>query len=134
MPRGLRLSAPHVLVVDTDPAERSAIAAMLAAEGARITMAASSGEAMRHVAARRFDAAVVDYAVPTLGGIVLVAQFRGCGNGRDVPVVVLHALLPGSKRDRAAERAAHLSGVVFLARPVTGQDLAAALNGVTSRV
>ena len=105
MPRA-SLSAPHVLVVDADSRSRAEIAALVVGDGARATQAASAAEAMRHVGARRFDAVIVDYALPGVGGVVLVVQFRGLGNGRDLPAVVLSALPPGPGQEKARQHAA----------------------------
>lgn len=128
------LSAPHLLVVDADPARRAADAALLAACGARVSAAANSAEALRLVAGRRFDAAVVDQALGGPGAIVLVAQVRASGNGRDVPVLLFHSLPAGDALDREAERTANLGGVRLLARPVTGDAVAGALGALTARV
>ena len=129
MPRA-SLSAPHVLVVDADSRSRAEIAALVVGDGARATQAASAAEAMRHVGARRFDAVIVDYALPGVGGVVLVAQFRGLGNGRDLPAVVLSALPPGPGQEKARQHAACLPGTVFLERPVSGPCLAHVINGL----
>jgi two-component system phosphate regulon response regulator OmpR len=128
MPHNL-LSPPHVLVVDDDARARVEIAGMLAAEGARAAQAASAEEAMRCLAAHRFDAAVVDYALPGVGGVVLVVMFRGLGNGRDLPVIVT-GLLVGPARERARTHAAHLPGTAFLDKPVDRHRLAMALHGL----
>ena len=132
MASGPRLSAPHVIVVDADSKSRTDVATMLVAEGARVTTADCAGEAVRQVRAHRFDAAVVDYALPGVGGVVVVAQFRCVGNGRDLPVVMIHGLAPGPERERAADRISSLPGVEFVARPVTAPALRAAVNGLTA--
>ena len=132
MSHGPRLSAPHLLVVDADPTSRTEVAAMLVAQGARVTTAGGADEALRHVTSRRFDAAVVDHALPGVGGVVVVAQLRCVGNGRDLPAVVLHGLAPGAERERAAGRATRLPGVAFIGRPVTGAALASAVNRLTA--
>ena len=128
MPQGL-LGPPHVLVVDGDARARADIAACLVAEGARTTQAASSDEAMRCVAGRRFDAAVVDYGLAGVGGVVLIVLFRGLGNGRDLPVIVTSALL-GPARARARVHAAHLPGTAFVDKPVDRHRLAMELHGL----
>jgi len=128
MPQRL-LGPPNVLVVDGDARARAEAAAMLTAEGARATEAASANEAMKFLAAHRFDAAVVDYALPGVGGVVLVVLFRGIGNGRDLPVVVTGALT-GPACERARAHAASLPGTVFVEKPVDRHRLAIALHGL----
>lgn len=110
------------------------IAAILAEEGLRTTEAGSADEAMRCVAARRFDAAVIDYVLPGTDGVLLLVRFRGLGNGRGLPVVLTSALPPGRSRDAARENAARFACVGFLDKPVTGRRLLAALDALLSRV
>jgi two-component system phosphate regulon response regulator OmpR len=126
MPQRL-LSPPHVLVVDGDSRARADIAAHLAAEGARVTEAKGSDEAMRLVAGRRFDAAIVDYGVPSVGGVVLVVLVRGLGNGRDLPFIVTSALTGGAL-EQARAHAARVPGTSFLDKPVDRHRLAMSLH------
>lgn len=126
MPRVL-YSEPHVLVVDADGPARASVAEALRDEGARVTPAAGTADAIKQLSARRFDAVVVDYGLPGLGGIVAVAQMRGLGNGRDLPAIVLGAL-EGPARDVALARTAGISQAVFLDRPVTAETLVSALH------
>jgi two-component system phosphate regulon response regulator OmpR len=123
------LGPPHVLVVDGDARARAEIAAMLVAEGARATQAASADEAMKRLAAHRFDAAVVDYSLPGVGGVVLIVLLRGVGNGRDLPVVVTGAMT-GPASERARAHVARLPGTVFVEEPVDRHRLAIALHGL----
>lgn len=127
-------AAPHVLVVDDQPEVRAMIAALLAEEGLRTTEAGSAEEAVRCVAARRFDAAVIDYVLPGTNGLLLLVQFRGLGNGRGLPVVLMSSLAPGKPRDAACENAARFACVGFLDKPVTGRRLFAALDTLLSLV
>ena len=126
MPRVL-YSEPHVLVVDADGRARSSLERTLREEGARVTPACGAADALRQVSSRRFDAVVVDYALPGLGGIVAIAQMRGLGNGRDLPAIVLGAL-EGAARDAALARTEGISQAVFLDRPVTTESLISALH------
>jgi CheY-like chemotaxis protein len=128
MPQRL-LGPPHVLVVDGDPRVRDEIASALVAEGARATRAASADEAIRCVAAHRFDAAVVDYGLAGVGGVVLVVLFRGLGNGRDMPVIVVSSLT-GAAGDKAREHAARVPGTAFVEKPASRHRLAVALHGL----
>jgi two-component system phosphate regulon response regulator OmpR len=121
------LSAPHVLVVDGDARARSDVAAMLVAEGARATEAAGPDEALNLLRMRRFDAVILDYSLPGSGAVVLLVRFRSLGNGRDVPAVVVSALV-GSAREKARAHVAHLSLTAYLDKPVTGHALAVALR------
>lgn len=121
------LAAPHVLVVDGDSAQRAHAEGLLRGEGARVSGASSGEEALRLVGRTRFDAVVVDYGLPGAGGVVLVAQMRGFGNGRDLPAVVV-AGLPGPALERARAHAARLPRTGFLAKPVTAHGLGLALH------
>jgi CheY-like chemotaxis protein len=120
-------SEPHVLVVDADLAARSPVEQALREEGARVTRAAGTADALRQVSSRRFDAVIVDYSLPGLGGIVAVAQMRGLGNGRDLPAIVVGAL-EGPARDAALARTEGISQAVWLDKPVTAETLISALH------
>jgi CheY-like chemotaxis protein len=120
-------SEPHVLVVDADGGARTSVEQALREEGARVTPAAGAADALRQVTSRRFDAVVVDYALPGLGGIVAVAQMRGLGNGRDLPAIVLGAL-EGDARETALARTERMSQAVFLDKPATAESLISALH------
>jgi len=120
-------SEPHVLVVDADGPARSSLERTLREEGARVTPAAGAADALRQISCRRFDAVVVDYSLPGLGGIVAVAQMRGLGNGRDLPAIVLGAL-EGPARDAALARTERITQAVFLDKPVTAESLVSALH------
>lgn len=123
------LPAPHVLVVDDNPEVRAMIAALLAEQGVRATEASSEDEAMRQVAARRFDAVVLDQGLPG-AGVLLIVRFRAVGNGRDLPVVVMNSLPQGPEREEARTQACRFACVEFVDKPVTGSRLATALAGL----
>jgi CheY-like chemotaxis protein len=123
------LPQPLVLVVDDNSEVRAMIAALLAEQGVRPIEAATEAEAMQHVTSRRFDAVVLDLAM-TGAGVLLIARFRGLGNGRDLPVVAMNSLPPGPEREAARLLAAQFACVEFVDKPVTGRRLAAALVGL----
>ena len=128
MPSTLVPGSFHVLVVDDNPELRAMIAALLIEEGLRATEAADADDAMRLVAAKRFDAVVVDFTMEQSSGLLLVARFRGIGNGRDIPAVLMNSLPSGKARDAAREQVSHFACVEFIDKPVTGRRLAAALG------
>lgn len=80
----------HILIVDDDRAPRSMLAAALEMDGAFVvTQADSAAEAMAKTQARglRFDAVILDLALPDADGGDLCARMRR--SGLRVPIIVL---------------------------------------------
>lgn len=77
----------HLLLVDDEPDLLSAMAELLEAAGHTVTGCASGFDARTHIAATRFDAAVVDWALPGVSGRDLVIALQAAQP--DTPVVVV---------------------------------------------
>src|SRR5580658_9712477 len=80
----------HILIVDDDRALRSTLAAALEMDGAfAVTQADSAADAMIKTQARalRFDAVILDLALPDADGCDLCARLRR--NGLRVPIIML---------------------------------------------
>lgn len=82
-----------VLVVDDDPAIRILLTAILEHEGFAVVQSADGFEALERIAARRFDAVILDLMMPHLSGIDFLERLAGltppCRN-----VIVLTAAHP----------------------------------------
>jgi CheY-like chemotaxis protein len=84
--------APHVLVVDDDPAVRAVISQTLERAGWSIAEAENGRIALQRVAARRPDVIVLDLLMPELNGFEFLAALRRDPAWRGVPVVVLTSM------------------------------------------
>src|SRR5919201_131112 len=80
---------PAVLVVDDDPAIRSALERALALEGFAVRTAAGGSEALRAVEESPPQVVVLDVAMPDLDGVAVTARLRG--QGTEVPICMLSA-------------------------------------------
>ena len=84
--------APHVLVVDDDPAVRAVVSQTLERAGWSIAEAENGRIALQRVAARRPDVIVLDLVMPELNGFEFLAALRRDPAWRSVPVVVLTSM------------------------------------------
>jgi CheY-like chemotaxis protein len=66
----------RVLIVDDDPGNREALGELLALSGHSVDAAASSAEALALVERARYDAALVDLAMPDMNGWELARRLR----------------------------------------------------------
>jgi signal transduction histidine kinase/CheY-like chemotaxis protein len=98
--------APHVLVVDDDPAVRAVVSQTLERAGWSIAEAENGQIALKRVAARRPDVIVLDLLMPELNGFEFLAELRRNPAWRSVPVVVLTSM------DLSAEDRRILNGSV----------------------
>jgi DNA-binding response OmpR family regulator len=124
----------EVLVVDDEPAMLEIVGTMLldAMPDTRVTYASNSTEALQRVAEDSLDLLVlgVFFGDPGETGFDILEEIRRGGN--DVPV----ALMSGNRAalSEAAERwLPRYSGVSFLAKPFTHDELIKAVRLVLSR-
>jgi two-component system, OmpR family, phosphate regulon response regulator PhoB len=90
--------APHVLVVEDEAPIGEVLRYNLAAQGYRITVAASGEEAELLLGEDRFDLIVLDWMLPGLSGIELCRRLRRADATRGVPILMLTAR--GEEADR----------------------------------
>src|SRR2546428_9696996 len=80
---------PTVLVVDDDPAIRSALERALALEGFAVRTAAGGKEALAAVEEAPPQVVVLDVTMPDLDGVAVTARLRA--QGTEVPICMLSA-------------------------------------------
>ena len=117
----------HILVVDDEPNIRMTFVAALEVPG-RLVMPAQDGRAaLDHLAGGGYDVVLLDLRMPGLGGMEVLEALRVRGD--DVPVIIVTA--HGSVPD--AVKAMRLGAVDFLSKPVTPEQLRAAVDEVLAR-
>ncbi|MHB1527353.1 MAG: response regulator transcription factor [Candidatus Dormibacteria bacterium] len=117
----------RVLVVDDDPTSLSAITALLAGDGYRITVARSGREALRAIARDRPECVVLDYAMPEMTGLEVLRSLRSGGD--EIPVVMLSA-----KSDPYDKTTGYASGAdVYLGKDEDPSVLRAAVQRLLHR-
>ena len=95
--------APHVLVVEDEPAQRALLAWNLAAEGFRVTEAATGDEAVEALDLDPPDVVLLDWMLPGPSGIEICRRLRARAGTRAIPVIMLSARAEEADRIRGLE-------------------------------
>ena len=117
----------RLLVVDDEPAVRTALERALRLEGYEVELAADGAEALELVAAARPDAVLLDVLMPGLDGIEACRRLRARGDR--TPVLMLTA------RDAVGDRVAGLDAGAddYLVKPFALQELLARVRALLRR-
>jgi len=116
-----------LLVVDDDPALSRTLRRALAVEGYDVECAGDGDEALQRLAADRFDAVVLDVAMPRVDGLAVCRRMR---EGRDrTPVLMLTA------RDAVGDRVSGLDAGAddYLVKPFALDELNARVRALLRR-
>src|SRR5881398_1683284 len=116
----------RVLVVDDDPAVRSAVSRALRVDY-DVDEAADGAEALARQASSPADAIVLDLLMPEIGGLDVCRSLRRRGDG--VPVLVVTA------RDAVSDRVEGLDAGAddYLVKPFAVEELIARVRALTRR-
>ncbi len=79
----------NVLVVEDNPASRTAMAEVAGYLGLRHAFAESAGEAAQLLDARDFDLILLDWGLPDVSGLDAVALLRSCEHAASVPLAIM---------------------------------------------
>jgi two-component system, OmpR family, response regulator MprA len=117
----------RVLVVDDEPAVRSALERALRLEAYEVELAAGGGEALDRLATATLDAVVLDVAMPGVDGLEVCRRLRGAGDR--TPVLMLTA------RDAVSDRIDDLDAGAddYLIKPFDVDELRARLRSLLRR-
>jgi signal transduction histidine kinase/DNA-binding NarL/FixJ family response regulator len=118
------LAGRHLLLAEDNAINRKLVLAYLAKLGVTADVAEDGRQAVTLAASRRYDAILMDIAMPELDGISATIAIRGsAGASRDAPILALTAHVMGSVREQARE-----AGMVeMLAKPISFDELGRAL-------
>ena len=118
----------RILVVDDEPAVRTALERALAPEGYDVDMAADGAEALDRLAAAPPDAVVLDVGMPNVDGLEVCRRMRQAGDR--TPVLMLTA------RDAIDDRVEGLDAGAdaYLVKPFALRELRARLRALLRRV
>jgi two-component system, OmpR family, response regulator MprA len=121
------IGMPRVLIVDDEPAVRSALDRALRLERYDIDLAADGHEALDRLAEARLDAVVLDVAMPGIDGLEVCRRLRDAGDR--TPVLMLTA------RDSIDDRVAGLDAGAddYLVKPFALKELKARLRALMRR-
>ena len=79
----------HILLVEDSRFMRTAVAAMLSANGFRVTTAADGEQAVKVTEQQIPDLIVMDWFIPKLRGLELIQKFKSSSRTAHVPIVIL---------------------------------------------
>jgi two-component system, OmpR family, response regulator MprA len=115
------------LIVDDEPAVRSALDRALRLDGYEVQMAADGAQALDRIADTRQDAVVLDVAMPGIDGLEVCRRMRDAGDR--TPVLMLTA------RDAIDDRVAGLDAGAddYLVKPFALKELKARLRALLRR-
>jgi len=108
-----------VLVVDDEASLRNLVRTTLESDTYRILEASDGNEALEIAILQKPDLMVVDWMMPGLTGIEVVAQLRKTEEGKDIPIVMLTAR--GQQLDIERGREAGVN--VYLVKPFSPLEL-----------
>ena len=112
------------LVVDDDPVMRRAIVRTLRARGMSVTEAGSADEALGHLRDHAADLLVTDLVMPGMLGSDLASQAVGLCPGLRLLMISGHSV--GAPAPAGLDPA----DIAFLAKPFSGSELSAAIDGL----
>jgi FixJ family two-component response regulator len=114
---------PIVLVVDDDQAVRSSYKFTLELEGFEVRIYSSPGELLLQGHFPTGACLIVNYQMPDMNGLELVARLRD--RGVNMPAILVTGHTNGNLRRRAAA-----AGVALLNKPFLGARLVESIRGV----
>src|SRR5205823_3460528 len=117
---------PLVLVAEDDEDILELVAATLESEGFDIARAANGRQALERISAEPPDLAVLDVRMPGIDGLKLSHRIRQSPETRDVPVILLSALVDGSDVERGFEAGA----TDYVKKPFSPHDLIARISAI----
>jgi two-component system response regulator MprA len=118
---------PRILVVDDEPSVRQALSRAFALERYEVELAGDGVKALDVLAAKRFDAVVLDVTMPGVSGLEVCRRLRATGDNS--PVLMLTA------RDAIDDRVAGLDAGAddYLVKPFALRELLARVRALLRR-
>src|SRR5438093_7492232 len=118
------MTAPNVLIVDDDPALLAALpeALRLRMDGVTVDTADSGAAALDRIAAREYEAIVIDIKMPGMDGLALLAKIRA--RRPDTPVL----MTTGHGEHALAIQALRGGAYDFIQKPIDRDHFVAALS------
>ncbi len=124
------MSAPSVLLVEDEPAQREVLAYNLAAEGFAVTQAANGEEAMLLVQESAPDLILLDWMMPLVSGLEVCRRLKLRPETRGIPIIMLSARSEEVDRVRGLETGAD----DYVIKPYSLAELMARLRAHLRRV
>jgi CheY-like chemotaxis protein len=120
----------HILLVEDSPEVSMTVREILASAGHTVAEAPQGREALKLLAAGKFDLIVTDIWMPGMDGIALLKEIRGAGNS--IPVVVISGGAPNAPLTYTAPLAATFGADKVIYKPFEKDELLRAITDVLS--
>ena len=120
------MTPPLVLVADDNEGHRTLVDLLLATEGYEVAMVEDGKAALEWLKDHTPALAILDVAMPHLGGLEVAERIRRIGRLKDVKIVILTALRDVQTREGA--RLAKADALVM--KPLEGKDFRALIRRV----
>ena len=124
------MSAPQVLLVEDEPAQREVLAYNLQAEGFDVTQASNGEEAMMLVAESAPDLILLDWMMPHVSGLEVCRRLKMRPETRGIPIIMLSARSEDVDKVRGLEMGAD----DYVIKPYSLVELMARLRAHLRRV
>lgn len=118
--------APHLLVIEDDPACQELVSVILETDGYRVTRCDDGRAALALIEAggHTFDMVLVDVGLPGMDGLEVIRRLRARLSMRDVPVLCMSARVSLQDEQQALQAGCD----AFLPKPFMRQALLQAVN------
>ena len=124
------MTAPTVLLVEDEPAQREVLAYNLEAEGFAVTQAANGEEAMMLVHEQAPDLILLDWMMPLVSGLEVCRRLKLRPETRGIPIIMLSARSEEVDKVRGLETGAD----DYVIKPYSLVELMARLRAHLRRV
>ncbi len=117
----------NALVVEDSPPMRKMIVFALSRVRELSVVEADDGvDALRRIAAKRFDIVITDINMPILDGLKLVKRLRADEAYKDVPIIIITT--EGAEEDR--QRALALGANAYITKPIRAPQVIALVREI----
>ena len=116
-----------ILIVDDEPNVRLNYRVALETEGFEVREASSGGAALRELAGKDFDLAILDMRMPEMDGLELLESMRERNIQTPVVIITAYGDIPH------AVRAMKLGAIDFLEKPLTPEVLRSTVGEILGR-
>ena len=117
-------TAPKILVVEDEPAQREVLAYNLEAEGFSIEKAGTGDEALTLVSEDAPDLIVLDWMLPGVSGIEICRRLKARSETHNIPIIMLSARSEDVDRVRGLETGAD----DYMVKPYSVSELIARIR------
>lgn len=120
---------PHILIVEDEPAVAALITTSLRMAGYEVVIAQNAQQAASALASQAFDAAIVDWMLPSTTGIELITSLRQQAKHRLLPILMLTANALENDKIIGLEAGAD----DYLTKPFSPRELTARIKALLRR-